>query len=153
MRFNVISKLAVGVLTGMLFAGTAQAGDTPATLAGSKVVSADQVVKLQASGAVVIDARVASEYAEGHIKGAKNVPYREKSKKAVSFDANRDSFNLAKLPTDKASAIVVYCNGPECWKSYKASTAAIKAGYKNIHWYRAGFPDWKSKGLPIAAAD
>jgi rhodanese-related sulfurtransferase len=105
-------------------------------------------VKAQSVGAVVIDSRVASEYAEGHIKDAVNVPYREKSEKAVNFDASQDEFNLAKLPADKAAAIVIYCNGPECWKSFKASTVAIKGGYTNILWYRDGFPQWKSKGLP-----
>ena len=153
MRFNVIPKLAVAALAGMLFAGVAQAGDTPATLAGAQLVSAEQVVKLQASGAVVIDSRVASEYAEGHIKGAMSVPYREKSKKVADFDAGQDRFDVAKLPADKAAALVIYCNGPECWKSFKATTAAIKAGYKNVHWYREGFPNWKSKGLPIAVVD
>ena len=122
--------------------------DTPPTLDGTKLVSAGDVQKLQVSGAVVIDVRVASEYADGHIKGAMSVPYREKSDKAVTFDASQDEFNVGKLPPAKDAAIVLYCNGPECWKSFKASTAAIKAGYTNIYWYREGFPDWKSKGLP-----
>jgi rhodanese-related sulfurtransferase len=141
--------LAVALVAGLLISGTAQAADTPATLAGTKLVSAADVAKVQSSGAVLVDSRVAAEYAEGHIKGAINVPYREKSEKAVNFDASQDEFNLAKLPADKGAAIVIYCNGPECWKSFKASTVAIKGGYTNIHWYREGFPEWKSKGLPV----
>jgi rhodanese-related sulfurtransferase len=148
MRLNSIPKLAVALVVGLLISGVAKAADTPATLAGTKLVSAANVAKVQSSGAVVIDSRVAAEYAEGHIKGAINVPYREKSAKVVNFDAGQDEFNLAKLPPDKAAAIVIYCNGAECWKSFKASTVAIKGGYTNIHWYREGFPDWKSKGLP-----
>jgi rhodanese-related sulfurtransferase len=149
MRISAIPKFAAALVVGLLLSGVAQAGDTPATLAGTKLVAANDVAKLEASGAVVVDARVASEYAEGHIKGAVNVPYREKSAKVVNFDASQDSFNVSKLPADKAASIVVYCNGPECWISFKASTAAIKAGYTNIHWYRDGFPDWKSKGNPV----
>jgi rhodanese-related sulfurtransferase len=149
MRLNSIPKLAVALVAGLLISGMAQAADTPETLAGAKRVSAEDVAKVQSSGAVVIDSRVAAEYAEGHIKGAINVPYREKSEKAVNFDASQDEFNLAKLPADKAAAIVIYCNGAECWKSFKASTVAIKGGYTNIHWYRDGFPNWKSKGLPV----
>ena len=148
MRLNLIPKMAAALFVGMLISGIAQAADTPAALAGAKLVAADDVVKAQSSGAVVIDSRVASEYAEGHIKDAVNVPYREKSEKAVNFDASQDEFNLAKLPADKAAAIVIYCNGPECWKSFKASTVAIKGGYTNILWYRDGFPQWKSNGLP-----
>jgi rhodanese-related sulfurtransferase len=127
----------------------AQAADTPAALTGTKLVSAEDVVKARSAGAVTIDTRVASEYADGHIKDALNVPYREKSEKAVTFDASQDEFNLAKLPADKAATVIMYCNGPECWKSFKASTVAIKGGYTNILWYRDGFPNWKSKSLPI----
>jgi len=147
MRLASIPRLFAAALFGLLFAGPALA-DTPPSLAGTKLVAADDVVKLQASGATVIDVRVASEYAEGHIKGALSVPYREKSDKAVTFDASQDEFNLAKLPPAKDAAIVIYCNGPECWKSFKASTLAVKGGYTNIYWYREGFPNWKSKGLP-----
>jgi rhodanese-related sulfurtransferase len=66
----------------------------------------------------------------------------------VDFDASQDSIDLSKLPADKKTAILIYCNGPECWKSYKASTAAIKAGYKTVYWYRLGIPEWKAKGYP-----
>jgi len=141
-----IAMLLLGI--GAAGAVRADAGDTPATLAGAKMATADDVSKLMAAGVPLIDARVASEYADGHIKGAINVPYREKSAKAVDFDASKDEFNLAKLPGNKSGDVVIYCNGPECWKSYKASTAAIKAGYTSVHWYRSGFPDWKAKGLP-----
>lgn len=147
MRFASIPRLIAAALFGVLLAGPASA-DTPASLDGTKLVSAEEVVKLQASGATVLDVRVASEYAEGHIKGAVSVPYREKSDKAVTFDASQDEFNLAKLPAAKDAAVVIYCNGPECWKSFKASTLAVKGGYTNIYWYREGFPNWKSKGLP-----
>jgi rhodanese-related sulfurtransferase len=149
MRLISLQKLAAAFAVVVLMSGVAQAGDTPEALAGTKRVSSADVVKLQSSGAAVIDSRVAAEYAEGHIKGAVNVPYREKSAKDVGFDASQDEFSLAKLPGDKAAAIVIYCNGPECWKSFKASTAAIKGGYTNVYWYREGFPDWKSKGLPV----
>lgn len=142
----MIVMLALSVLVGG--AARAATGDVPETLAGAKVVTADDVEKLRASGAPIVDSRVASEYAEGHIKGAINVPYREKSAKSTDFDASKDEFGLAKLPSDKAGDIVIYCNGPECWKSFKASTAAIKAGYTKVNWYRGGFPDWKAKGLP-----
>ena len=146
MRLNMMLRIAAGLFAGMLISGVAQAGDTPAELSGAKLVGAEEVVKAQSAGAMIIDSRVASEYAEGHIKGAVNVPYREKSEKAVNFDAAQDEFNLAKLPADKAAAVVVYCNGPECWKSFKGSTVAMKGGYTNVLWYREGFPQWKSKG-------
>jgi rhodanese-related sulfurtransferase len=147
----VVQHIAAALLLTGLYAGAARADDTPETLAGAKPVAAEDVVKAVAGGAVLIDTRVASEYAEAHIKGAVNVPYREKSAKTLSYDASQDQFDLAKLPADKAAAVVMYCNGPECWKSLKASAVAIKGGYTNILWYRLGIPEWKSKGLPTEA--
>lgn len=48
------------------------AAETPATLAGAKVLTAEEVKKMLDSGVPVIDTRVAAEYAEKTIKGAKS---------------------------------------------------------------------------------
>ena len=45
--------------------------------------------------------------------------------------------------------LVFGCNGPECWKSHKASIAALKAGYKNVNWFRGGLPEWRAAGLAV----
>jgi rhodanese-related sulfurtransferase len=141
-------KWTAAVLLGMSVTVPAWSADTPASLAGVKVVSADEAKKLQDGGVPMIDTRVAAEYAEKTIKGAKSVPYREKSAKDVTFDASQDQFDLSKLPADKNAALVFFCNAGECWKSYKASVVAQKAGYTKINWFRGGVPEWTSKGLP-----
>lgn len=139
-------------LAGSIFfavAGGAAAQETPtAAPAGVKLVEAKDVQALQAKGAVVVDTRRASEYAEGTIKGAISVPYDpEKSAKDAAFDPAQDKFDLGKL-ADKNAVIVVFCNAGSCWKSYKAAVVLAKAGYKNVNWYRNGFPDWKARKLP-----
>lgn len=140
-------------LAGVLLAATAVAPvaavENPATLEGAVIVTADKAKDLVAGGASIIDVRSANEFAEEHIKGARNVPYKEKSEKKASFDAAQDSFDLARLAGDKSAAVIFYCNGLECWKSYKAAKAAIKAGYKKVHWLRGGMPEWKSKGFAV----
>nr|WP_295079044.1 rhodanese-like domain-containing protein [uncultured Roseateles sp.] len=142
MKWAAAAALALGASLPAL------ATETPTTLAGVKVVSADEVKKMLDAGVPVIDTRVAAEYAEKTIKGAKSVPYREKSSKDVKFDASLDQFDLSKLPSDKAAPLVFFCNAGECWKSYKASVVAQKAGYTKINWFRGGFPEWSAKGLP-----
>lgn len=122
---------------------------TPESLPGVTVVTAEKAKAMTDSGVAIVDTRVANEYVEQHIKGAVNVPYKEKSAKSVNFDARLDSFDLSKLPGDKTTAMIFYCNAGECWKSYKSSVVALKAGYKNIYWLRGGIPEWKSKGLPV----
>ncbi len=140
--------LAFTVTAALIFSNIGFAADTPASLHGATVVDAAKAKSLMDGGAKLFDTRVANEYAEGHIKGAVNVTYKEKSAKSPDFDASQDSFDLSKLPADKNAPVVFQCNGPECWKSYKSSAAAIKAGYKKVYWFRGGYPEWKAKGLP-----
>lgn len=141
-------KWALSLAVGLVTSVSAIAAETPSTLAGVKLVSAEQVKGMLDSGVPLIDTRVAAEFAEKTIKSAKSVPYKEKSAKAADFDASQDHFDLGKLPGDKAAPLVFFCNAGECWKSYKASVVALKAGYTKIHWFRGGFPEWSSKGLP-----
>ena len=127
----------------------ALAQETPTTApAGVKLVDAPAVQALQGKGAVLVDTRRASEFAEGTIKGSINVPYDpEKSAKDAGFDAAQDKFDLGKM-ADKNKEYVFFCNSGTCWKSYKAAVVAAKNGYKNVNWYRNGFPDWKARKLP-----
>ena len=141
-------KAAGALLIGAAAALPAAATETPASLQGVKNVNAEEVKRMLDAGVPVIDTRVAAEYAEKTIKGAKSVPYKEKSAKEPGFDASQDQFDLSKLPQDKAAPLVLFCNSGECWKSYKASVVAVKAGYTKVHWFRGGFPEWSAKGLP-----
>jgi rhodanese-related sulfurtransferase len=146
---NIVRNAGVSLAAiAFLLMGNIAFADTPDSLKGATLVDAVKAKSLSDSGVMVIDSRVANEYAESHIKGAISVPYKEKSTKSADFDASQDSFDLSKLPANKSTAILIYCNGAECWKSYKASTAAIKAGYKTVYWFRLGIPAWKAKGYP-----
>jgi len=148
---RVVSRWLMGTTAlALMAAGPAcLAAETPMTIAGVTTVTAEQAKKMVDGGTPIIDARVANEYAEAHVKGALNVPYKEKSAKAVDFDPKEDSFDLSKLPADKNAPLIFYCNAAECWKSYKASKAAIGAGWKKVNWLRGGFPEWKAKGYPV----
>lgn len=125
---------------------------TPRQLPGAKVVDAGAVAELMRAGAVYIDTRTEAEFKAGHVPQARLVPYVEKSAKDTDFDAKLDAFDLAKLPQDKGAPIIFACNGAECWKSYKASLVALKAGYRQVHWFRGGFPEWRSASRQVASA-
>ena len=133
--------LALALATGT----AARADETPTTLAGVAVVSAEEARALQSAGALLVDTR---EYAPATAAGAISVPYKEKSTREAGFDPARDAFDLSKLPADKAAPVVLFCNAGECWKSYKAAIAALKAGRTHIYWMRGGYPEWAAKGLP-----
>ncbi len=65
------------------------------------VITAEQLQERLASSKKIVlsDVRSHEEYGEGHIPGAINIP------------AERISTDRARLPRDKATAIVFYCRG------------------------------------------
>lgn len=126
---------------------------TPRLLAGATLVEdPSQIAQLMAQGARYIDTRNTEEFAKGHVPGAVLVPYVEKSAKDPGYDASADQFNLQALGADKARPLIFGCNGAECWKSFKASHAAVQAGFQRVYWFRTGFPAWRDAGQPVESA-
>ena len=80
---------------------------------------------------VIVDVRDTSEYAEGHIPGAINIPLK--------------NFALNSGMLDKEKQIIVYCNGGG--RSNKAYGKLIKLGYKKK--LQALFTDWKQAGQKV----
>ena len=126
---------------------------TPRVLPGATVVDAPAVAQLIKAGATYIDTRTEAEFKAGHVPGARLVPYVEKSAKDADFQAAEDKFDIAGLGPDRNAPLIFACNGPECWKSFKASHAALKAGFTRVHWFRGGIPEWRSSGLTVNLAE
>jgi rhodanese-related sulfurtransferase len=80
---------------------------------------------------VLIDVRDESEYKEGHIPTAINIP-------AANIASKQDI-----LPKDKK--IIVYCNSGS--RSYMAYRKLMRMEYKNL--YQTLFSDWKEAGMPV----
>jgi rhodanese-related sulfurtransferase len=45
---------------------------------------------------------------------------------------------------DKATAIVLYCNGPFCQKSKRLGAELLEAGFTNVRRYQLGMPTWRA---------
>jgi len=131
----------------ILIAGHVMATDTPTSYPGITVVDADWI-KANMGKVKVYDARKKGEYVEKHIPGAISAYYNDKSEKNLDFDPAQDEYDLKKYPADKNASVVIYCNGPACWKSFKTAIMLVKAGYTKVHWLRDGFPGWVDKGYP-----
>jgi rhodanese-related sulfurtransferase len=143
-RFRIASADAGRQFTYVASLGIA----TPDALKGVTRVSAEEVAELARQNVTIVDTRTQKEFDNEHVRGAVLASYGEKSLKEIDFDASKDNFDSLKtLPKDKP--VIFLCNGPECWKSYKASRAAVAAGYAKIYWFRGGMPEWREKHLPV----
>src|SRR5262249_52511353 len=84
---------------------------------------------------LVLDVRPATEYAAGHIAGARSVPIAELRE------------HLRALPED--AEVVAYCRGPYCVYADDAVRALRKKGFRARRLID-GFPEWHRAGLPVA---
>jgi rhodanese-related sulfurtransferase len=81
----------------------------------------------------LVDSRPLPRFQQGTIPGAINVPYP-----AWDKVVNR-------LPADKDSLIVFFCQGVTCQMSPLSQRKAIALGYKNTKVYHEGVPEWETK--------
>lgn len=109
----------------------------------SHVIEASELVELlkkdpAKANYALLDVRGVSYFEEGHLPGAIVIPnYR--------FEKYKD-----RLPKDKNTLIITYCNGYTCSMSpnfYRVLTEGY--GYKNVKMFAAGFPAWQTTGEAV----
>jgi rhodanese-related sulfurtransferase/ABC-type phosphate/phosphonate transport system substrate-binding protein len=148
---NSLNMVLVAATTADFKGVASMLNTTPTSLPGAKVIAVAEAKELISKGVPVFDVRIADEFEAAHIPGALSVPYKEASAKEVGFDPADDQFALNKLPKDKNTPFIMYCDGTICWKSYKSALMAIQGGWKNVYWFRGGFPEWRDAGLQTVA--
>lgn len=119
---------------------------------GVKLLTAQEAYEMQKSGALFVDTRKVPEYASEHIDGAISAYYDEKggdANKIVDFNPANDIYHTSRLPGDKSSKLVFYCNSNKCWKSYKAAVTTAKSGYTNVYWLQDGISQWKNENFKV----
>jgi rhodanese-related sulfurtransferase len=90
---------------------------------------------------MVIDARpVSRKFNPGHIAGAVSIPDDK-------FEQMTD-----KLPQDKSTLLIYYCEGPTCVLSHNSAKKAEALGYTNVTVYTNGYPEWVARGEVPAVA-
>ena len=98
------------------------------------VVHEELLRRLRRKDVVVLDVRPASEYAAGHIAGARSMPIAELSRR------------LKDVP--RRSAVIAYCRGPYCVFADDAVRTLRRRGYRAVR-LEDGFPEWRDAGLPV----
>jgi rhodanese-related sulfurtransferase len=92
--------------------------------------------QVQVGKVTVLDVRPVEEYIAGHIPGAVSVPLGDLQ------------HYLDELPQNQK--IVAYCRGPYCVLAVQAVEMLRAQGYDAVR-LEDGVPDWKARGLPVAA--
>jgi rhodanese-related sulfurtransferase len=108
-------------------------------------VSTEELRQILADqSAIVFDTRPYREYAVSHIPGARNVA----AKPGVPMSEYvSDVVEVGRLiGADKATPVVLYCNGPFCGKSKRLSAELLEAGYTHVRRYQLGIPVWRALG-------
>lgn len=85
----------------------------------SQTINCAQKEELMEDGAVLIDVRTASEYAEGHLD------------KSINLTVDTIGVNIETLVKDKDTKIIVYCRSGN--RSATAADTLINLGYKNVY--------------------
>lgn len=92
-----------------------------------------------AGAAVIVDAREAPEYAEGHIRGALSVPFDDVAAKPALLEP----FKKLGRP------IILYCSGGDCELSKDLARNMLAEGIRKVLVFTDGFPAWKAAGYPV----
>lgn len=98
-----------------------------------------------AKEAVIVDARSAATFAQGHIAGAITLPLEEARKTGA---ASLKSALRAKIPA--TATVIAYCNGFSCHDSMDLGKLLMAAGYSSVYVFEGGFPEWRDAGYPTA---
>jgi rhodanese-related sulfurtransferase len=88
--------------------------------------------------AVFIDARDALQYGEGHIQGARNLPWH-------SVD---DLFMDVMQNMSHDTLIITYCDGESCNLSHDLASFLKDMGFPNVNVLVNGWTLWMENGLP-----
>jgi rhodanese-related sulfurtransferase len=90
--------------------------------------------------AVFIDARSVEDYANGHIQGARSLPWHD-------VDLN---FMAVTADLELTTPIVTYCDGETCELSHDLALFLRDAGFTNTRVLVNGWTIWQQAGLPVA---
>jgi len=139
------------LLSSLLFTSALYAKpDTPSAEIASqfnvKIVTTQEANELKKQGAIFVDTRKVPEFARENIKGSISAFYDEKgglTNKIVDFDRSNDIYYTSRIPKNKSTNLIFYCNGIKCWKSYKAAVITAKDNYTNVYWLQSGIGQWK----------
>lgn len=104
-----------------------------------EIDSVQDAKKIFDAGAVFVDARPISVFAEGHVQGAYCIPAYEAEAHLMDF--------LETVAPD--TPVVTYCSGRSCEDSHLLAALMKDLGYRNVRVFIDGYSAWQAAGYPI----
>ena len=108
-------------------------------------ISTSEMVQALKSGAAVLDVRSIKECAIAHIPGSVCMPGVVRSDGTYGDHIEQIILSYP----DRATPIVLYCNGPYCGKSKRTAQSLAEKGYTNVRRYQLGLPVWRALGNTV----
>ena len=105
------------------------------TSGGPWVSTLEATQLINREDALVLDVREATEFAAGHVLGAKSLPLAAVEGRAGEFDKHR------------AKPVIVVCADGS--RASKAAATLRAGGFTNVVNLTGGFPAWQQAGLPV----
>ncbi len=106
-----------------------------------RLISLAQAYELYRDKILFIDARDSSEYVDGHIAGAVNLPL-----------FSLDEYNDRIASISKSDPVVVYCEGPDCDMSIRLGNELFSKGFRKVFVFFGGWEDWKEADYPVVTS-
>ena len=106
---------------------------------GARVIEGEDVLKLADfdEELVIFDVRKNSSRTKGKITWSEGLSSGEKAYKQLSSKIE-----------DKETSIIVY-GSRNSNLAARSAKKIMAQGYKNVYWFKGGWPEWKQKGLKI----
>lgn len=126
--------------SGIPFAGDWSADSRFTDDSGQSLVISlkDASLKYAENKAVFVDARPESQYDQGHIKGAVNLPWQEVDERFMEV-ADR---------LEGGKTIICYCDGKYCELSHDLALFLADMGFEDAKVLVDGWTKWRKAGLP-----
>jgi len=141
---SVVAALAVNAVRAnrLPLIGDFSAAARMTTAAGERLdIALEEAEKLYFThAAVFIDARSVEEYARGHIRDARSLPWQD-------VDLN---FMTVTADLEMTTPIVTYCDGETCELSHDLALFLRDAGFTDTRVLVNGWTVWQQAGLPVA---
>ena len=132
MKFIIdhIFTVALVVLSGaaLLFPALQPPGKRASALEATQIINRGK--------STIVDVRSAAEFANGHLRDAKNIPLADLAKR------------IGELDKAKARSVIVVCESGT--RAAKAVRQLAAAGFDDVVSLDGGLAAWQAAGLPVA---